>query len=78
MSIAKRHGREYADDYEKLKTALYKLQYRYEDEILIPWMVPQCPKCGGVLSQVCGSKLLMCVKCDTEFDLTEYKMEVKT
>ena len=72
MSIAKRHGREYADDYEKLKTALYKLQYRYVEEILIPWMVPQCPKCGGVLSQVCGSKLLMCVQCDTE-----YKVEVK-
>ena len=75
MSIAKRHGREYAEDYEELKTELYKLQDRYVQEKLTQWMVPQCPKCQGVLSQVCMSRLLVCLKCDTEFDLTEYKVK---
>ena len=75
MSIVKRHGSEYAEDYEKLKTKLYQLQDRNVQENLTSWMVPQCPKCRGILSQVCMSRLLVCLKCDTEFDLTEYKVE---
>jgi hypothetical protein len=73
MSIVKRRGSEYAEDYEELETELYKLQDRCVQEKLTQWMVPQCPKCQGVLSNVCMSRLLVCLKCDTE-----YKVEVKT
>jgi hypothetical protein len=41
------------------------------------YLVAVCPKCNGILGQMCMSPLVICLNCGREFQLTEYKRPPK-
>jgi len=56
--------------YEKLERILELLDKKLNaNENPIGYFPPICPKCQGYLSQKCASKLLVCLKCESEFQL---------
>ena len=54
-----------------LESTLWEASSRLMRNFEIPWLPPLCPKCLGILSHKMASSRLICLKCNSEFELKE-------
>jgi hypothetical protein len=59
-------------DLEQLLEATENTLYRIYKEDGMLYVPARCPKCHGLLGQMCGSANQICLKCGTEWELKEY------
>jgi ribosomal protein L37E len=66
-------GKEEYKKLEQLFRTMDKILFSVPDNP-IPYYVPLCPKCSGILGQMCMSPLIICLKCGREFYLDKYNL----